>query len=212
LQDWQEGYTVTGLCTGCTVAEPCLVCVICQGAARRICFAGWPANVLTADSGALLLEGEAALCHALRFLGQHLAKGGHVRICSGSNALYVLPVGGPDGVGPGRRNHAWLVELAALLGPRDVRLDGWQLSAQDLQALSRLDNMRSLHLIYCSVAQLSALTWPHAQPCDARPRCGQPDRLHRRDGGLLDAYRRQQRVLHVVERLRAVKAADEASK
>ncbi len=113
-------------------------------------------DLLTADGGALMQEGEAALCRVLRFLGQHLAKGWGACIYSG-NMGAVLPVGGPDGVGPGRRNHAWLAELAALRGPRLVDLWGWQLSAQDLEALSRMSNMHSLNLEFCSVKSLSSL-------------------------------------------------------
>ncbi len=74
----------------------------------------------TAGGTALTAEGEAALCVALRFLGQHLPPETAVNISSGRER--VLPVGGPDGVGPGRRNHhAWLAELGALKGqPRII--------------------------------------------------------------------------------------------
>jgi hypothetical protein len=113
-------------------------------------------DLLTADESALLQEGEAALCRALRFLGQHLDDDVSVGIFAREEAR-VLPVGGPDGVGPGRRNHAWLAELAAIRGLTDVNLQGLKLSAQDLEALSR-QNLESLSLLSCAVDPLSALT------------------------------------------------------
>jgi hypothetical protein len=123
-------------------------------------------ELLTADGSALLAEGEVALRRALRFLGHHGFAGEAVGILAGAFGAFdegtvvgkgVLPVGGPDGVGPGRRNHAWLAGLAALAGELDVELEGWDLSAQDVQALSRLDNMRELRLERCRVVPLPAL-------------------------------------------------------
>jgi hypothetical protein len=130
-------------------------------------------DLLTADGGALLQEGEAALCRLLRFLGQHMADGVGLIIEAVSSVsrrvcVPVMPVGGPDGVGPGRRNHGWLAELGALREPRDVDLWDWQLSAQDLETLSRGSNIRSLDLFSCSVAPLSALTFLGRSPSLAK--------------------------------------------
>jgi hypothetical protein len=59
-------------------------------------------------------------------------------------------------VGPGRHNHAWLAELGALQGSPTVLLIGWQLSAQDLKALSQLQRVKELQMS-SSVQPLAAL-------------------------------------------------------
>jgi hypothetical protein len=113
-------------------------------------------ELCVANGSALSADGEAALCRALRFLGQYWTAGvrWHVE-AHGSQRL--LPVGGLDGVGPGRRNHSWLAELGGQKGATSVLLRGFQLSAQDLELLSRQDNLRSLDLGTCAIHPLSAL-------------------------------------------------------
>jgi hypothetical protein len=101
-------------------------------------------------NAALLPEGEAAMRGALRFIAKHVGPDGagdlQVWGLKGREAGRLLPVGGADGVGPGHRNHAWLAELAALRGPVRLLLAGWQLSAQDIAALSQLRTVETLSL------------------------------------------------------------------
>jgi hypothetical protein len=113
-------------------------------------------GLLTAAGSALLAEGEAALVGALGWLRPRLGRTVPVGIAA-RGVGGVLPVGGLGAVGPGRPNHAWLAELAELLGMRGIHLDGWTLSPQDLEALVRQDSMRELHLKRCRVQPLPAL-------------------------------------------------------
>jgi hypothetical protein len=132
---------------------------------------GWPMSLPLDrdlhDGDALLQEGEAALRRALRFLAKHLAEGTDVALKVHSRHP-LLPLGGHNAVGPGRANHAWLAELGGLPGPHGVRLRGWRLSAQDLEALSRLATLQGLNLRECAVAPLSALPLLARSSCLAR--------------------------------------------
>jgi hypothetical protein len=93
-------------------------------------------ELLGPEGCGLTAEGQAALCRALRFLGQHLPPSARL----GVNVAYFVNVSPTDGL-----EHAWLAELGALKGQPRIWLEDWMLSARDLRTLSRLPNVKELH-------------------------------------------------------------------
>ncbi|KAG2486632.1 hypothetical protein HYH03_014688 [Edaphochlamys debaryana] len=109
------------------------------------------------EDGSLLPATEAALCRCLSALAGHTAPDSQITLEVDGDLL--KPVGGDEGVGPGRRNHVPWLQALGRSGVTHASLKGVALSHQDLDALASCSSLESL-----------TFTSPTTYPASALPR------------------------------------------
>ncbi|KAG2486627.1 hypothetical protein HYH03_014684 [Edaphochlamys debaryana] len=99
------------------------------------------------DDAVLCAEGEEALCLALSRLSSPQLLHPTARIIVKADEVRLKPVGGDEGVGPGRRNHVPWLQALGRSGAPFIKLQGVALSPQDVEALSRCDCVTTLEFL-----------------------------------------------------------------